>query len=99
MTKISLVNNKNDKFTIDVYHIYIYGRLMKDIKKTFLKDCETFLKETGVTATDLGINAIKSGHLMRRIRDGKSCNADTMDTVYSYMKKYRKKHGFIRAQS
>lgn len=59
------------------------------IKKKFLKDCEAFIVEMDVLATDFGKASANNGKLMTRIRADKSCTADTMDAVYAYMKKER----------
>lgn len=59
------------------------------IKAKLLSDCETFIEESGIGATDFGRAACAYPNLMTRLRRGDGITVDKADEVYAYMKKWR----------
>lgn len=58
--------------------------------KTKLKaDCEAFITETGIGATEFGRASCGYANLMTRLRRDEGITVDKADEVYAYMKKER----------
>ena len=58
-------------------------------KKDFLSVIEDFIKKTGVSATVLGIKAIKDSRLVFMLRDGRECREETQKKVLEFMNSYK----------
>lgn len=61
------------------------------IKQDFLSACEAFIAETGINATDFGVNADNDRMLMTRLRKGGNITMDKAEAVYAYMADERRK--------
>lgn len=59
-------------------------------KQAFLEAVETFLAETGVTPTRLGIAATGDPRFVFDLRAGRSCGLDVVDKVTRKMNEMRR---------
>lgn len=57
----------------------------------FLKRIELFLKQSGMSATSLGIKALKNPRFVFDIRKGNGCTVKSMQKVDDFMLSYKKK--------
>ena len=57
----------------------------------FLKRIELFLKQSGMSATSLGIKALKNPRFVFDIRKGNVCTVKSMQKVDDFMLSYKKK--------
>lgn len=55
----------------------------------FLEKIEEFLKRTGMSATMLGINALKAPNFVFNLRKGQGCTIATMQKVLDFMANYK----------
>ena len=58
------------------------------ISDKFKDEVERFLAKTGMSATTLGLNALKDGKFVFHLRTGRSPSAKTMDRVSRYMESF-----------
>lgn len=56
----------------------------------FLKKIENFLIESGLSATMLGVKALKAPMFVFKLRQGKGCTVATMQKVEDFMNNYCK---------
>lgn len=61
----------------------------------FLKRIELFLKQSGMSATSLGIKALKNPRFVFDIRKGNGCTVKSMQKVDDFMLSYKKKRMFF----
>jgi hypothetical protein len=59
------------------------------VLNTFTADVESFLAETGMTPTALGVAALKDPNFVPALRAGRSPRAATIDRVYEFMAVHR----------
>lgn len=57
----------------------------------FLKRIELFLKQSGMSATSLGIKALKNPRFVFDIRKGNGCTVKSMQKVDDFMLSYKKR--------
>ena len=62
---------------------------MSTAGRLLLAEIESFLAETGFSATKFGIGAVNDGHLVNNLRSGASVTLKTADKVRSYMERAR----------
>ena len=60
-------------------------------KDNFLKVVEDFLKKTNVSATILGLRALKDTTFVFRLRQGRECREKTQKQVLQWMSEYQQK--------
>ena len=58
-------------------------------KKDFLEFIESFLKETGMSATTLGIKAKNDPKFVFNLRDGTESREDTQNKVLDFINNYK----------
>jgi phosphopantothenoylcysteine decarboxylase / phosphopantothenate---cysteine ligase len=63
---------------------------MNTIARALLAEIDAFLADTGVTPTKLGLAAINDGHLVAKLRDGRSVTLKTADKVRAYISRHRR---------
>ena len=61
-------------------------------KKEFLEYCENFIKETGVSATNLGWRATGNPQLIFNMRKGRESREETQQKVFEFVKQYKEAH-------
>ena len=60
-----------------------------DTGENLLREIEAFCARAGLSETRFGVMAVGDGHLVRRLRDGKSLTVKRMDRVVSFMRDFR----------
>jgi hypothetical protein len=55
-----------------------------------LSEILTFCQSTGMSETTFGVEAVRDGHLVRRLREGKSITTRRLDQCRDFMRCYVK---------
>ncbi|MDH3376204.1 MAG: hypothetical protein OEQ39_04450 [Gammaproteobacteria bacterium] len=59
-----------------------------DIEKQFKEAVETYLLQSGIRPTVLGMQAVNDPSFVTRLRGGRNFKVQTIDRVYEWMKEH-----------